>query len=101
VELEQCGKFAYAADRSPRSDRLDLADRDLINTNYPRARRAGTLELRLHVLLLERIDRVPVQLQFRRHVLDRRRAAATADLIGKALGVERIVRQKVEPLAVP
>jgi hypothetical protein len=42
---------------------------------------------------------VPVQLQFRRHVLDRRRAAATADIIGKALGVERIVRQKVEPLA--
>jgi hypothetical protein len=41
---------------------LALADRDLINTNYPRAGRACTLELRLHVLLLERIDRVPVQL---------------------------------------
>ena len=27
-----------------------------------------------------------------------RRPAATADIIGKALGVERIVRQKVEPL---
>src|SRR6185295_19679621 len=36
---------------------------------------------------------------FRRHVLDRRRSAATADIIGKALGVERIVRQKLEPLA--
>src|SRR5512133_3763994 len=42
---------------------------------------------------------MPVQLQFRRHVLDRRRAAAAADVIGKALGVERIVRHKVEPLA--
>jgi hypothetical protein len=40
-----------------------------------------------------------VELQFRRHVLDRRRSAATADIIGKALGIERIVRQKVEPLA--
>src|SRR5262249_4514476 len=34
-----------------------------------------------------------------RHVLDRRRPTATADIIGKALGVERIVRQKVQPLA--
>src|ERR1700745_593369 len=34
----------------------------------------------------------------RGHILDRRRAAATADIIGKALGVERIVGQKVEPL---
>src|SRR6202040_323245 len=50
-------------------------------------------------MLLQRLHRVPVQLQFRRHVLDRRRSAATADIIGKALGVERIVRQKVEPLA--
>jgi len=42
---------------------------------------------------------MPVQLQFRRHLLDRRRPAAAADIIGKALGVERIVRHKVEPLA--
>ena len=42
---------------------------------------------------------VPVQLQFRCHILDRRRPAAPANIIGKALGVERIVRQKVEQLA--
>jgi hypothetical protein len=31
--------------------------------------------------------------------VDRRRSTAPADVIGKALGVVRIVRQKVEPLA--
>src|SRR5580693_4310258 len=77
---------------------VTLPDRDLVNANYLRTRRAGTLELGFHVLLVERLDRVPVQLQFRCHILDRRRAAATADIIGKALGVERIVGQKVEPL---
>jgi hypothetical protein len=75
-----------------------LADRDLVDANHLRTRRAGVLELGFHVLLVERLDRVPVQLQLRCHILDRRRAAATADIIGKALGVERIVGQKVEPL---
>jgi hypothetical protein len=78
---------------------VPLPDRDLVNANHTRAGRAGALELGLHVLLIEHFDRVPVELEFRRHVLDRRRPAATADIIGKALGVERIVRQKVEPLA--
>src|SRR3984893_5359201 len=60
------------------------------------SRRYSTLGF--HVLLVERLDRVPVQLQFRCHILDRRRPATPADIIGKALGVERIVRQKVELL---
>src|SRR4249919_2948634 len=77
---------------------VTLADRNLVNANHPRCGRAGTLELGLHVLLVERLDRVPVQLQFRCHILDRRRPAAPADIIGKALGVEWIVGQKVEAL---
>lgn len=76
---------------------MTFADCDLINANHTRAGRAGALGF--DVLLVERLDRVPVRLQFRRHVFDGRRPAATADIIGKALGVERIVRQKVEPLA--
>src|SRR5262249_32732791 len=76
-----------------------LADRDLVDTDRPRPRRAGTLELRLHVLHLKRLDGVPVQPQFPRHILDRPVAAAPADVVGKALGVERIIGQKVEPLA--
>jgi hypothetical protein len=78
---------------------VTLADRDLVNANHLRGRPAGTLELGFHILLVERLDRVPVQLQVRRYVLDRRRPAAPADIIGKALGIERIVRQKVELLA--
>jgi hypothetical protein len=41
------------------------------------------MPLGLHVLLVERLVRVPVQVQFRRHILDRRRPTATADIIGK------------------
>jgi hypothetical protein len=54
--------------------------------------------LGFHVLHLQRLDRVPVERQLLRHVLDCRLPAATTDKIGKALGVERIVRQKIEPL---
>jgi SOS response associated peptidase (SRAP) len=56
-------------------------------------------ELGFHVLLVERLGRVPVQLQFRGHILNRRSPAAQADMIGKALGVVRIVGQKVELLS--
>ena len=72
---------------------------NLINADHLRRRRARARELGFHVLLVERLDRVPVQLQLRRHVLDRRSPAAPAHIIGKALGVVRIVRQKVEPRA--
>ena len=76
-----------------------LADRNLVNADHLRTRPARSRKLGLHVLLVERLDRVPVKPQIRRNVLDRRRSTAPADVIGKALGVVRIVRQKVEPLA--
>jgi hypothetical protein len=44
------------------------------------------------------LDRLPVQLQFCRHLLDRRSATTAADIISKPLRVERIVRHKVELL---
>src|SRR6516164_5683704 len=75
---------------------VPFADRDFINAYCLWTWRAGTLELGLHVLLVERLDRMPVQLQFRRHLFDRRSPATPADIISKPLGVERIVRQKVE-----
>ena len=74
-----------------------LADRNLVNADHLRTRPARSRKLGLHVLLVEGLDRMPVQPQIRRHVLDRRSSAAPADVIGKALGVVRIVRQKVEP----
>ena len=75
-----------------------LADRDLVDPDHLRAGRASARELGLHVLHLQRLDRVPIERQFLRNVLDRRLPATLPDKIGKALGVERIVRQKVEPL---
>jgi hypothetical protein len=74
------------------------ADRNLVDPDHLRAGRASARELGFHVLHLQRLDRVPIERQFLRHVLDRRLPAAPPDKIGKALGVERIVRQKVEPL---
>jgi hypothetical protein len=78
-----------------------FADRNLVDADHLRARRAGALELGFHVLLVQRLDRVPVQLQFRRQVLDRCRPTPPADIIGEALGVMRIVSQKVELVTLP
>src|SRR5437764_8033970 len=77
---------------------MAFPDRDLINPDRLWTWRADTLELRLHVLLVQRLDRVPVQFQFRCHFLDRRSSATPADIMSKPLGVERIVGQKVELL---
>jgi len=65
--------------------------------NDLRSRSAHSLELSFHILHVQRLDRVPVQRQFLRDILDRRPSAAAANKVSKALGVERIVRQKVEP----
>jgi hypothetical protein len=76
---------------------VSFADRYLVYANHLRPRCAHALELGLHVLLVQRLDRVPVQCQVLSHVLDRGRPTTLAHIVRKALGVERIVRQKVEP----
>ena len=76
-----------------------LANRDLVDADDLRPRRACLGELRLHVLLLECLDGVPVELEFLGDVLDRGRAAALTHVVGKALGVERVVGQEIELLA--
>src|SRR6266581_4371222 len=70
---------------------VTFADRKLVDADHLRSRRASTLELRFHVLLLQHLDRLPVQRQFLRHILDRRLPAAPADKVSKAFGVERTV----------
>ena len=96
--------LAAEPDRSPAHKVADhdpvgvaFADRNLVDADHLRTGRARALELGFHVLHVQRLDRVPVQRQFLRHVLDRRRPTAPAHIVRKALGVERIVRQKVEP----
>src|SRR5262249_8265971 len=76
---------------------MTLADRNLVDPDRPRTRRARACQLRLHVLHLQRLDGVPIKRQFLRNIRDRCLSAPAADKIGKALGVERVVCQKVEP----
>ena len=75
---------------------VPLPDRDLVDADHLRPWLAGSSELLLHVLLLERLDRVPVQMQFLGDILDRRGSASTSDVEAKALGVERIVCEEVQ-----
>ena len=75
-----------------------LADRDLVHADGLGGGVADLRQLRRHVLLLQRLDRVPVKPQFLGHVLDGRAAAASADVPSEALGVERVVGQEVELL---
>jgi len=76
-----------------------LADRYLVDANRAGARRAGALELGPHVLHLQRLDRVPVELQIPGDIADRCLPATAADIKRKAFGEVRIVRQKIQPFA--
>src|SRR5712672_560732 len=78
---------------------VSFADRYLVDADRLGARRARFGELRAHILHFQYLDGVPVELEFLRNVLDGRLPAATADVNGKALGIEWIVRQKCQLLA--
>ena len=58
--------------------------------------RARVRALRLHSWTFRQAS---VELEYRRRVFDGGIAAAPANVIGKALGVERVVGEKVEALA--
>ncbi len=76
-----------------------LADRDLVDADGFGSWPARAGELRAHVLLLQRLDRLPVKIEFLGNVLDGGLATAPPHVVGKALGIEGVVRQEVEPLA--
>src|SRR5436305_238051 len=78
---------------------MTFADRNLVYPNREWPRCARTCELRLHVLHIQRFDRVPIKCQFLRNVRDRRLPTAASDKIGKALGVAGIVAQELQPSA--
>ena len=77
---------------------VPLSDRDFINANHLRSWLARLGKLRSHVLLIELLDRVPVELELLGDVLDRGRATAPPYVIGKALGIKRVVGQKLQSL---
>src|SRR6266571_589041 len=76
-----------------------LAHRDLVDADHRRRRSSRLGQLGTHVLLVQLLHRMPVELQLLGDVIDRSAAASPADIEGKSLGVERIVRQKLETLA--
>src|SRR5262249_1976153 len=78
---------------------VTLANRYLVNADDLRLGLTGTCDLRLHVLLVQLFDRVPVKLKFLGYVFDGRRAATPPHIIGKPLGVKLVCRPK--PPAAP
>jgi hypothetical protein len=78
--------------------RMPFADRDLVDANGLGSRCTSPLELGLHVLLVQCLDRIPVQMHLFGNFLDARRATAPTHVVRKALCIERIVGQQRQPL---
>src|ERR1700730_17357442 len=107
VELRHAGFRSVLASKPDRSTPqkiadhdpigMTLADRNLVDPDGQGTRPASACELRLHVLQLQRLDVMPIKRQYLRNTRDRPLSATSADKIRKALGVERVVGQKVEP----
>jgi hypothetical protein len=78
---------------------MALANRDLVDADGFGAWGAHTGQLRPHVLHLQSLDRLPVKLELLGNILDRGLSTAPPNVVGKALGIEGVVRQKVELFA--
>src|SRR4026207_1768570 len=78
---------------------VPFANRYLVDTDDLWSWFSRLGQLRLHVLLVQLLDRVPVQFEFLGHIFDGRRATAPSHIISKALVVKRVVRQKLHALA--
>src|SRR5262245_48242753 len=77
---------------------VTLADRDFIDADHFGSGSAGTRQLSCHVLLIERLDRIPIEAELLGQILDCRLAAAPVNKVGKSFCVKRVVGQKLEPL---
>ncbi len=72
---------------------MAFADRNLVDADDTGAWRARSPQLLTHVLLLQLFDRLPIQVQFPRHIAQRGRATPSPHKEGKAVGIEGIVGQ--------
>jgi len=82
---------------------VPLADGHFVDPDDLRTRGAGTPELLPHVLLLQFLDRVPVQEHFLGDIPDAGGAASPANEVGEPLRVEGIVGEELQrlPLHLP
>jgi hypothetical protein len=78
---------------------VSLGDGDLVDANDPRSGVAHPSELLAHVLLVQFLDGVPIEVQFLGHFLNGGRAATSAHEEGEPLGIQRVVGEPVEPFA--
>ncbi len=76
-------------DRDPAA--VPFADRDLVDPNHLLSRLTRAMQLLLHVLSIEILDRLSAQPGFLGQVLDRHAPATPSHEEGEARGVERIV----------
>lgn len=81
-------------------DTVDVAfaDREFINADDRGRDRPRAGELFAHVELVHLLDRMPIEMEVGRHLLDRGAAALFPDVEREAFGVVRIGRQPVEAL---
>src|SRR5262249_21080536 len=75
------------------------ADGNLIDADHRRRGRAGLPELLGHVLLVQLLDGLPIEVQLFGDRFDRAVATALAHIEGETLGVERVVGQPVQALS--
>jgi hypothetical protein len=80
------------ADHNP--VRMPLADRHLVDANDPRCRRARASDLLPHVLLVQGLDRMPVQPKLARDRFDTARATPLPHVEGESLRVEGVVGEE-------
>ena len=98
--------LAAEPDRSPPFQIADddavavpLADGDLVDADDPWSGAAGPAELFLHVLLVQLLDGMPVEVQLLGNRPDGALPAAPPHVEGEPFGVERVVRQPLQLFA--
>ena len=74
------------------------ANRDFIDTNYLGSRCAYTRQLRPHILLVQLLDRVPIQVQIPCHILHCFIATTAANVERKPFCIKRVVGKKIQSL---
>src|SRR5438874_2823489 len=75
---------------------VSLGDGDLVDADHPGSGTPCPTQLFAHVLLVQLLDGIPIEVQFLGHFLEGGRAATSAHEEGEPLGVERIVGQPVQ-----
>ena len=79
--------------------RVSFANGNLVDADHLGLGATRPAQLFAHILLVQFLDRLPIQMQLFGHRLDRRIAAPASDIVGEAFGVKRTIRQPTQLLA--